>query len=163
MIQHGTILVPTDFSAQSDEAIRRACVLARAFQAEVHVYHVFEPIMVVDSELLPMPPMAEIEQGMRQGVEQRLQVQVEQARGEGVPVHGHLEECAGAPSRAICAFAERLPADLIVIGRHGRQGALEHLLIGSTAERVVRHAPCSVLVAMPHGLLETRRGKQEES
>jgi len=42
---------------------------------------------------------------------------------------------------------------LIVIGRQGSKGFLEHFLMGSTAEQVVRYAPCSVLVSMPHGLL----------
>ena len=56
--------------------------------------------------------------------------------------------CAGVPFREICQVAEREGFDLIVIGTHGRTG-LSHLLIGSTAERVVQHASCPVLSIKP--------------
>jgi nucleotide-binding universal stress UspA family protein len=51
----------------------------------------------------------------------------------------------GSPAQEIIAIAERVPADMIVISTHGRTG-LKHALLGSVTERVVRHAPCPVLV-----------------
>jgi len=79
-----------------------------------------------------------------------------QAESCGVKAILHLEESAGDQARTICDFAKTLPADLIVIGKHGEKGVLQHMLLGATVERVVAHAPCSVLVTMPHGLLERR-------
>jgi len=150
MIQHGKILVPTDFSEQSEEALRRAGILAAEHQAEVHLLHIMEPSLYFETDQMPVYPLHEINEAIRKHAEKRL---CDLRSKTSFPVVTHLKESTGEPSRAICAFAETLPADLIIIGRHGQQGALEHFLIGSTAERVVRHAYCSVLVTMPHGLL----------
>ncbi len=160
MIEHGNILVPTDFSKSSDEALRRACVLAGSFGAHVHLLHVMDPVLFIDPDLIVIPPVEEMTQALRKSAERRLEQQI-RAVDTDVEIFAHVEEASGEPSRAICSFAEHLPADLIVIGRHGRQGMLEHFLIGSTAERVVRHAPCSVLVAMPHGLLAGGAGSAD--
>jgi nucleotide-binding universal stress UspA family protein len=151
MIQHGKIIVPTDFSEQADEALRRAGVLAGPLGAEVHLVHVLEPVVFFETDLISVYPMGKIVDAMREGAKKRL---AKQADAAGFDVITHLNEAVGDSSRAICDFAGELTADLIVIGRHGHQGIVDHLLIGSTAERVVRHAPCSVLVTMPHGLLE---------
>jgi nucleotide-binding universal stress UspA family protein len=67
----------------------------------------------------------------------------EQASGKSVPIET-LVVWGGNPPSEICVFAARQGVDLIVMGTHGRTG-LAHMLIGSVAERVVRHAPCSVL------------------
>ena len=149
MIKHGKILVPTDFSEQSSEALRRAGALAALQHAEVHLLHVIEAAVYFETDMIPVAPVNEINEAMLKGANRRLK---EQATEAGFPLVMHLEESSGEPARTICKFAESLPADLILIGRHGHQGRLEHFLIGSTAERVVRHANCSVLVAMPHGL-----------
>jgi len=150
MIQHGKIVVPTDFSEQADEALRRAGLLAAPLGAEVHLVHVLEPVAFFETDLISVQPIDKIIDAMRQGAGKRL---AKQADAVTFDVITHLNEAVGDPSRAICDFAGQLPADLIIIGRHGHQGIIDHLLIGSTAERVVRHAPCSVLVTMPHGLL----------
>lgn len=148
MIKHGNILVATDFSACADEALRRAKVLAGLVVAEVHLLHVLEPVLAFEPQEISLSPVHEITEGMRKVAKQRLA-----AYKEHGPIHTHLVETAEPPHTAICRFATELPADLIVIGRHGHRSALEHLLIGSVAERVVRHAPCSVLVTRPHGIL----------
>ncbi len=63
----------------------------------------------------------------------------------------------GSPAKAVCEFAEQVNADLIVIGTHGRTG-VSHLLIGSVAENVVRHAPCAVLtVRLPPKPRKTKK------
>ncbi|MDQ6982620.1 MAG: universal stress protein [Mariprofundus sp.] len=149
MIKHGKILVPTDFSEQSSEALRRAVELATLHHAEIHLLHVMEPAIYFETDMIPVSPVNEINNAMRKGANKRLEKQAVEA---GFPVIMHMEESTGEPARTICMFAESMPVDLILIGRHGHQGPLEHFLIGSTAERVVRHANCSVLVAMPHGL-----------
>ena len=150
MIKNGTIVVPTDFSEQSSEALRRACVLAKKFDAEVHLLHVIDPSLYFETDMISISPLDEISKAQHEGATKRL---AEQAGSVDVPIATHLEDAVSDPARAICDIAERLSADLIVVGRHGRQGVLEHMLLGSIAERVVRHASCSVLVAMPHGLV----------
>jgi len=150
MINNGTIVVPTDFSEQSSEALRRACVLAKKFDAEVHLLHVIDPSLYFETDMVSISPLDEISKAQHEGVTKRL---TEQAGSVDLPITTHLEDAVNDPARAICDIAESLSADLIVVGRHGRQGMLEHMLLGSTAERVVRNASCSVLVAMPHGLV----------
>jgi nucleotide-binding universal stress UspA family protein len=150
MIKYGKILVATDFSEQSTDTLRRAVVLARQFGAEIHLLHVLEPTLIYGAEMLSLSPEQEITEAKRDGAKKRLE---KQAQDAGFDVHTHLEESMIRPSQAICEFAETLPADLIVIGRYGHRGRFEHLLIGSNAERVVRHAPCTVLVTKPHGIL----------
>ena len=154
MKQHGKIIVPTDFSEQADDALQRACVLAELFNAEVHLVHVLEPVVFFETDMMMVYPVDKIIDAMREGARTRL---AKQAQTVALEVTIHLNESLGEPSQAICEFAEKLPADMIVVGRHGRQGIFDHMLIGSTAERVVRHAPCSVLVTMPHGLLKNTR------
>ncbi|MDQ7011437.1 MAG: universal stress protein, partial [Mariprofundaceae bacterium] len=62
-----------------------------------------------------------------------------------IPMIPHVQESTDKASHAICNFADELPADMIVIGSHGSTG-LMHVLIGATAEHVVRYAHCPVLV-----------------
>ncbi len=149
MIRHGKIIVATDFSGQSDEALRRAMELAHAFQAEIHLLHVMEPFMVYDSDNMLSMPVEDISAVRRQGALERLEKQAERARN-GVTIFPRIIEEMCSPAIAICEAAREMHADMIVIGRHGHAGFLEHLLIGSTAERVIRHAPCTVVVTVPH-------------
>jgi len=151
MIKHGKILVPTDFSEQSTEALRRAGVLAARCEAEVHLLHILEPIAYPDTDQIFLPNPEEISDAQKGAAKKNL---ADQSEAAGFATTTHLEESMEKPARAICQFAESLPADLIVIGHHGHKGIIENFLIGSTAERVVRHAPCSVLVTMPHGLFK---------
>ncbi len=151
MVKHKKILVPTDCSEQSTEALRRAIALAKKFDAEVHLLHISEPSVFFGTETIAIPVMDEFDDEVSKGTMRRLKTQVEQFNYKIVV---HMKESHGNPSRNICKFAKKLPADLIVIGRHNEKNIVEHLLTGSTVERVVSHAPCSVLVTMPHGLFE---------
>lgn len=151
MVKHKKILVPTDFSEQSVEALRRAGKLAAKFDADVHLLHVMQPSVYFETATVSLPPMSEIDDVMHQNEEQRLQAQAEAA---GFAVETHVEESVGDPANVICENATKLNADLIVIGRHDEKGMFQHMLVGSTVERVVAHAPCSVLVTIPHGLFE---------
>jgi len=151
MIRHNKILVPIDFSEPSAEAIRRASVLAEKFDAEMHLLHVLAPSVYFETDMVSVPPINEVNHAAHDGAVHRLQALADQFDFEVVT---HIEESAGDPARFICGFATSLPADLIVIGRHDEKGVVEHMLMGSTVERIVAHAPCSVLVTMPHDLLE---------
>jgi len=143
MIKYNKILVTSDCSEASTAAIRCAGELAAQSQAEVHLLHVMEPSLYFETDMVAIPPLEEVNSAMRKGALRRLKTQIEQFDFEIIV---HLKESVGDPSRTICQFAKSLPADLIVIGRHGEKGVVQHILMGSTTERVVAHAPCSVLV-----------------
>jgi nucleotide-binding universal stress UspA family protein len=138
-----TILVPTDFSDDATEALSRAKDLAKLFDARVvvlHAYHVDIPMMS------PMaggysPPQSFYEE-LRSYAIARVDEVAAELQSEGVDAVGvAIQEPA---SLAVVAEAEKLPADLIVMGTRGRTG-LKHVVLGSVAERVVRTAPCPVL------------------
>lgn len=153
MIKHGNIVVPVDFSVCSEEAQRRAYLLAAMLGAQVHLVHVLGPTLTYKPDELSLSPVREISEALHQDAEQKL-AKAALASPATVNIHTHLLESDKPPYQVICDFAADLPADLLVLGRHGQRSALEQLAIGSTSERVVRHAPCSVLVTMPHGILE---------
>jgi nucleotide-binding universal stress UspA family protein len=139
------VLCPTDFSEFSERALSRAVGLARWFEARVTALHVVPRILATATPTYPgsylaLPPG--FLQAQRDEAEQALRRLVEPHLGEGAPIEVKLVD--GDPARAIQAEAEALPADLVVMGTHGRSG-FEHMLMGSVAERVLRTAPCPVL------------------
>jgi nucleotide-binding universal stress UspA family protein len=138
-----TILVPTDFSADAENALSTATELAKLFGARVvvlHAYHVDIPVVSPMAGGYALPP------GFYEDLRSQAIAQVEKlaegAAAEGVEVTGlAIQEPAAV---AIAAQAESLPADLIVMGTRGLTG-LKHVVLGSVAERVVRTARCPVL------------------
>jgi len=139
------ILVPTDFSEPSQVTLDYAAALARSFDASVDVLHVWEvPAFVPPTAFFEVggadTPLVEI---VRKSAESKLGEFIADAKKRGVQVRASFAEL-GAPSHVIAEFARTRGYDLIVIGTHGRTG-LSHALIGSVAERVVRHASCPVL------------------
>lgn len=133
------ILVPTDFSPPSEEAARYAATVAKQFKARLILLHVNEayPYSTTDSLVLVDHTRAlqKIARGLLSGLRDQLEAQ-------GLSVTAHL--VVGNPYSEIIRRAKRDAVDLIVIGTHGRTG-VEHLLLGSVAERIVRLAPCPVL------------------
>lgn len=137
-----SILVPTDFSAPSTKALRYAVALAAQFGAKLTLLNVVEPIgatpdfaynpLVLDNEKV----MAASKDGLKRLIKQQ---GIDAALVEKTLVR------QGVPFNEISAAAAALKADLIVIATHGYTG-LKHVFLGSTTERVVRHAPCPVLV-----------------
>ena len=117
------VLVATDFSPCSDQAVQAAVALARHFGARLHLLHV-----VPDA-------------GAREAALGRLGAFAE-THVEGVPFTASV--AAGRPVPEIVGHAEREQVDVIVLGTHGRTG-LAHAVMGSVAEAVVRTAPCQVL------------------
>lgn len=137
------ILFPTDFSEQSKAAERFACELADQFQAQLHVISVLEDAYFLapePSSMLMLPPNLFAE-AQRQIEESVANVPPEAwSRGKQVIRTTRI----GSAYSEIVKYANEHKIDLIVIGTHGRTG-LMHVLLGSVAERVVRHAPCAVL------------------
>jgi nucleotide-binding universal stress UspA family protein len=146
------IVAPTDLSPHGKLAAESAVDYARAFKAEVHVLHVVAP-QVYQSEMpeMMMPPMQDVSTELVAAARKRLkewQMGVQKGIPKDVVIETHVVESTHGTDAAICEFADSMDADLIVIGSHGHTGLL-HLLLGSTAEQVVRHAKCPVLVVKP--------------
>jgi nucleotide-binding universal stress UspA family protein len=141
MITVQKILYPTDFSSYSTQAYFHAIALAEKYHASLTILYVYTG----GSEVVQTP------EGRRPGRDYWRE-QLEQIRPTDprIPVHHVLLE--GHPATEIVRFAQDATIDLIVMGTHGRTG-LERLLMGSVAEKVMREAPCSVLVVkLPRGI-----------
>lgn len=140
MSQIQRILCPTDFSECSERAFERAIDLARTLGASVHLAHVHELVAYSSPEgaLLLTDPI--VLQRINDGLRRELAKKAEKV--EGVTVTTGLTE--GWPAREIVRLAEELPADLIVIGTHGRSG-FQRFLLGSVAEKVLRTSKVPVV------------------
>ena len=147
-LQLRRILVPTDFSGCANYALAYAAAIARAANAMVICVNVVEPIVpaVGYTGMVEAMPIAEMSEQMEDSAERELPgvMNCEELRGLKVEeVIGH-----GDAAAEIVRVAEEREVDLIVISSHGRTG-LGRILFGSTAEAVVRHARCPVLVVKP--------------
>lgn len=140
-----TILVPTDFSDPSEHAYKWALGLAADCKAKVILFHA-TPTMshLAFPESVYYPDLARMEREMIAEAEKRVGEFVAKKGTSAVPAETRV--AVGDAVWEICRAAEREHADLIIMGSHGRTG-LSHVLLGSVAERVVRHAACPVLVA----------------
>jgi nucleotide-binding universal stress UspA family protein len=135
------IMVPLDFSEPSHQALHYARVFAEQFGATITLLHVVEP-MLYPAELGYVPLAAEdLDQKRMADVKNRLSALAAQM-GDNVKVETVLR--LGRSWREICDSAKAANTDLLIIATHGYTG-IKHALMGSTAERVVRHAPCPVL------------------
>ncbi len=136
------ILCPTDFSEVSTKAEAYATSLAGRYGASLHLLHVDPPSPVM-SPYGEIPVDIRLFEDQRQQAEHDLTAARERARAAGVPADASI--LGGYPAREILDVANREHSDLIVLGTHGR-GGFEHLLLGSVAEKVMRKAPCPVMV-----------------
>jgi universal stress protein A len=144
-MQVKTILLPSDFSDYAEYAFTWALEMAEKWGAKVVVMNaapVFSHLAYPES--VYMVDLAKMEAEIIADAQKKLQEFVAKKGASPVPVE--TRAVMGDPFWEICQAAEQEPADLIVMGSHGRTG-LAHVLLGSVAERVVRHAPCPVLVA----------------
>lgn len=147
-LQLRRILLPTDFSGCANYALPYAAAIARAVKATVICVNVVEPIVpaVGYTGMVEAMPIAEMSEQMEDSAERELPdvMSCEELRGLKVEeVIGH-----GDAAAEIVRVAEEQNVDLIVISSHGRTG-LGRIIFGSTAEAVVRHARCPVLVVKP--------------
>jgi nucleotide-binding universal stress UspA family protein len=139
------ILCPVDFSESSHHALGHAVALAQWYGAQITVLHVSELFPV--PAVLPGNPSPVIGPYVsRDAVIADIKQFTEPLKGSGVPIDVALSE--GAVVRTIVETAAQLPADLIVMGSHGR-GGVEHLVLGSVTEKVLRKAHCPVLIVPP--------------
>lgn len=135
------ILVPIDFSNLSKDALPYAALLAKQFGAELILLHVvpwFPIDQLLGAEMISQTMVPAIKQA-----ETNLEhMAAEVSKSTDVKTSAAVRE--GTPHETICKVAKSQSADLIVLTTHGYTG-LKHVWLGSTAERVVRHASCPVL------------------
>jgi nucleotide-binding universal stress UspA family protein len=144
MITLKNILVPHDFSDTSDAAMQYAVTLARTFGAKLEVLHVSDKARFEMATEFPLGLDFSLEDAIR---EHLLKIMASRDFRELKPV---FEVRTGTPYLEIVRYAKDRNVDLIVMGTHGR-GFVAHAVMGSVAEKVVRHAPCPVLtVRYPH-------------
>jgi nucleotide-binding universal stress UspA family protein len=136
-----SILVPSDFSEPSKAALQYAMRLAEQFGAKLALLHVVEPVGTPDFAYYPL--MMENDKVMAKAKEELNEVAAR--NGLNSKLIGKTLVRHGTAFHEIAQAAALLKVDLIVIATHGYKG-LKHVLLGSTTERVVRHAPCPVLV-----------------
>jgi nucleotide-binding universal stress UspA family protein len=135
MIAVQRILVPTDFSETSDVALQYGIGLAQAFSAQLYLLHV--PGKTGENFEADFP-IGQFENAARERLETLVSPQ------EAKQLRPEYALRIGSPSDEIVRYADDRDIELIVMGTHGRSG-VTHMLMGSVAEQVVRHAPCPVL------------------
>jgi universal stress protein A len=135
------ILVPIDFSKHSLKAARYAARFAEQFGARIYLLYVLEKPTYIRGEKGVARAIPQNELTKR--AESRLYSLANDEIVELVPVHAQVR--VGKPFDQIVKHAKSKQTDLIIIATHGYTG-LKHVQLGSTAEQVVRHAPCPVLV-----------------
>ena len=138
------VLALTDGSEISRQALQYAVEFCNRFDAQLHLLTVIEPP--------PSYVSAEVTKDILDAAEARMQQEVKTCSGycetSGTACQSAVRK--GIPHETITDYAQEIDADLIVLATHGRSG-IAHALMGSVAERVVRHADCPVLTIRPEG------------
>ncbi len=142
-IQFESLLVPVDFSPVSEAAFNRALALAGGDRPVLILLHVLDPSLVEFAAAHGWGSKDEIAQQMRERAERELQNYKE---GAGSRAEIDVIVSAGVPFLEILHKAEDFAVDAIVIGKIGTRGAIEKLLFGSTAEKVLRGSRRPVIV-----------------
>jgi nucleotide-binding universal stress UspA family protein len=138
-----TLLCPVDFSAASASAARYAAALAKKFNARLILLHVYEtPVLYTDPAFLPAPFDSAM---LHESAVRKLRNFDQRVFGKTKTVRRELSVLQGLPSSRICELALERKADLIVMGVTGT-GAGMRVLVGSNASRVIRNAPCKVML-----------------
>ncbi len=135
-------LVPTDFSPHADQALTEAIGFATALDARLTLLHVLQLTPLTVGEL-PPTYFNQYQTDLETDAEHHLQTALDRIHEAGL--QGDYVISNGPPYLVIVDTATDMQVDLIILGTHGRTG-LPHALMGSVAEKVVRLAPCPVLV-----------------
>jgi nucleotide-binding universal stress UspA family protein len=146
------IVVATDFSESSLAALETAYDLALQGGHTLHLVHVMEPYLVTgDPTAMLHPSVEEAYQEARKRLEALIPEEwLDEDEVKFLTVKSSILT-ESSPAQAITRFAQNKNADLIIVGTHGRKG-LTRMLMGSTAENLLRQSPCPVLVVKHKGL-----------
>ncbi|HYC24329.1 MAG TPA: universal stress protein [Candidatus Bathyarchaeia archaeon] len=148
-----SILVATDFSANAEAALARGAEIARLHGARLVLCHALVPALLPPPpEIVPLPP--EVYEELAARVRERLEKRCSSLRSEGLSAEYEL--AVGPPAETVLAAAMRAGAGLVVAGTRGLTG-WRHLILGSTAARLVRDSHCPVLTVHPGDTARPRR------
>jgi nucleotide-binding universal stress UspA family protein len=142
-----TIVVPVDFSSCSREGLRYAIAFAKGFGAKIILLHATYLGYIYSCEGTAIYDIPGLQKAARKTAERKMHEFVRSVNFGAVKFETAFTD--GSPVTDICAFAKNHDVDLIITSTHGFTG-FKHVLIGSIAEQVIRHAPCSVLVVPSH-------------
>ncbi|SEA46872.1 Universal stress protein family protein [Desulfuromusa kysingii] len=137
-----TVLTAIDFSDSSDNAFQMALSLAKSFSAKLLVVHVINEPVDLRGFYVPHISFEKLEEEIEEGAHKMMESFCRKNLAEFKNYECHI--VAGLPFEQIIQQADEKSADLIVIGTHGRTG-FDHVLFGSTAEKVVRKSKVPVL------------------
>jgi nucleotide-binding universal stress UspA family protein len=135
------ILIPVDFSDHASRALELGIELAKAFKAKLHLLHCYQiNVGAISPYGLVIPES--FDRDIREAATRQIEQWRDKVAAQQVDVEAEVSPIF--PSEAIASTAERIHADLIVMGTRGLSG-IKHVVLGSVAERTVRIAPCPVL------------------
>jgi nucleotide-binding universal stress UspA family protein len=139
------ILVPTDFSKFSDNALKQAYDIAKQFRAKIYLLHVIEVVQTCSIDYcLDDQTLRALDEKSLAFSEKMMQKQINKvSKSKDVEVVSDVKK--GTPYEEILKEQQSKKVDLIVIASHGKTGLLSHL-IGSVAEKVARGAKCPVML-----------------
>ncbi|MBX3008459.1 MAG: universal stress protein [Melioribacteraceae bacterium] len=136
------ILVPIDFSDYSKSALKYAAQIAKFFEASITLVYVVEPMIYPADFSMGQVAIPSTDMHLHERAEEELNTLAKSVIDSSLKVDVVIK--TGKPFVEINETAQEIDADLIIIATHGHTG-VEHILFGSTAEKVVRKAPCPVL------------------
>ena len=151
------ILVPIDFSKSSPKIVDYAKYFTGKHEAKLVILNVVESIQNYEGFAIPHISLAQLSEGLLQSAEKKMADFVEEHMGQ--PIAYEAKVLMGYVDEEINRFAQKEGVDLIIMGTHGYRG-FEHALFGSVAEKVVKTAPCPVLLINPFKEEASRRLKK---
>ncbi|HUI64134.1 MAG TPA: universal stress protein [Bacteroidota bacterium] len=141
-----SILVPIDFSVHSKNALKYAIPIAEKFRAALHLIYVVEPTIYPADLGFGQVVLPGVEDELREKGAEELKSLIDKEIAGRVEASSAVR--TGNPHQEILREAEERAVDMIVVATHGHSG-VEHMLFGSTADRIVRNAKCPVLTVRP--------------
>ena len=142
------ILCPVDFTDCSRRAFYIGLEMAAKFGSKITMLHVLEPITALDFSPKKFRQAYQDMTRIEEGVKKRVQEFIDEGKYDVDIESIDVEIVVGKPFQEVLKKARELGVDLVIMGSHGKQAG-DEVIMGSTAERVVRRAPCPVLVIKP--------------
>ena len=138
-----TIILPIDFSTPSLAALPWARRISESLDATIHCIYVVEEHQVYSMLDMPVPVQIPTTQEIAEIASERL-AKFADERLKGLDSAPQTKVLIGRPAEEIVSYADEVGAEMIVMATHGHSG-IEHVILGSTTEAVLRHASCPVL------------------
>lgn len=142
--RYSQVLAAIDLGDLSERVIAASAAFCRLSNAQLHMLHVYESLALYEyTSLTPNVPTARYDQEMAEAARERLEELAAAAELDDLVVSTYVRP--GVPAGELLYQAERMKADLIVVGTHQRQG-IDRVIIGNTADRLMRRSPCDMLI-----------------